>query len=161
MLFSRFWILILAAVTGLSIAAMTLARRTYEHDRGTDAAAMLTSDRKLLDEFLRRDARSRLDDLAPVSSNGPLVTALEAATRRADDTPAVIGTAITQRLRELNQGLGPLRGEVLLAVDPRGVVVGRTGIGEGEVGTHLGALPLVASALAGNVRGPSDGGAAP
>jgi hypothetical protein len=152
MLFSRFWMLILAAVTGLSIAAMTLARRTYEHDRGADAAAMLTSDRKLLDEFLRRDARSRLDDLAPVSSNAALVTALEAATRRADDTPAVIGTAITQRLRELNQGLGPLRGEVLLAVDPRGVVVGRTGIGEGEVGAHLGGLPLVASALAGNVR---------
>jgi hypothetical protein len=152
MLFSRFWMLILAAVTGLSIAAMTLARRTYEHDRGADAAAMLTSDRKLLDEFLRRDARSRLDDLAPVSSNAALVTALEAATRRADDTPAVIGTAITQRLRELNQGLGPLRGEVLLAVDPRGVVVGRTGIGEGEVGPHLGGLPLVASALAGNVR---------
>lgn len=152
MLFSRFWFVILAALTGLSIAAMTLARLTYEHDRGADAAAMLTSDRKLLDEFLRRDARSRLDDLAPVSSNAALVTALEAATRRADDTPAVIGSAITQRLRELNQGLGPLRGELLLAVDPRGVVVGRTGIGEGEVGVHLGALPLVSSALAGNVR---------
>jgi hypothetical protein len=152
MLFSRFWYLLLAAVTGLSIAAMTLARSSYEHDRGADASAMLVSDRKLLDEFLRRDARTRIDDLAPVSSNGPLVSALETATRRADDTPAVIGTAITQKLRELNQGLGALRGDILLAVDPRGVVVGRTGIGEGEVGANLGALPLVASAIAGNTR---------
>ncbi len=152
MLFSRFWILLLAAVTGVSIAAMTLARRTYESDRASDAAALLTSDRKLLDEFLRRDARTRIDDLAPVSSNAALVTALEGATRRADDTPAAIGTAITQRLRELNQGLGALRGDVMIAVDPRGVVVGRTGIGEGEVGTHLGGLPLVQSAVAGNVR---------
>lgn len=152
MLFSRFWYLLLAAVTGLAIAAMSLARSTYEHDRGSDASAMLVSDRKLLDEFLRRDARTRIDDLAPVSSNAQLVSALEATTRRTDDTPAVIGTAITQRLRELNQGLGALRGDILLAVDPRGVVVGRTGIGEGEVGLNLGALPLVQSAIAGNTR---------
>ncbi len=152
MLFSRFWYLLLAVVTGLAIAAATLARLTYEHDRGADASAMLVSDRKLLDEFLRRDARTRIDDLAPVSSNAALVTTLEVATRRADDTPAVIGTTITQKLRELNQGLGALRGDVLLAVDPRGVVVGRTGIGEGEVGANLGALPLVASAIAGNTR---------
>ncbi|MFO0645938.1 MAG: hypothetical protein U0326_06850 [Polyangiales bacterium] len=66
MLFSRFWYLLLAAVTGLAIAAATLARLTYEHDRGADASAMLVSDRKLLDEFLRRDARTRIDDLAPV-----------------------------------------------------------------------------------------------
>jgi hypothetical protein len=152
MLFTRFWFLVLAALAGFSIAAMSLARGTYEHDRASDAASMLASDRRLLDEFLRRDARSRIDDLAPVSSNSQLVTALAGTLRRTEDTPAAIGTTITQKLRELNQGLGPLRGEILLAVDTRGVVVGRTGIGEGEVGTNLGGLPVVASAIAGNVR---------
>ena len=152
MLFTRFWMLLLAAIAGVAIATMSLARSTYEHDRGTDAAAMLVSDRKLLDEFLRRDARSRIDDLAPVSSNAALVGLMETTIRRADDTPAVIGNGITQRIRELNQSLGALRGDIMIAVDPRGVVVGRTGLGEGEVGANLGGLPLVASALAGNVR---------
>jgi hypothetical protein len=152
MLFTRFWMLLLAIVAGLSLAAMVLARGTYEHDRAADTAAMLTSDRKLLDEFLRRDARTRIDDLAPVSSNPQLVTLMEGTVRRADDAPATIGTAITARLRELNQSLGALRGDVMFAVDPRGVVVGRTGIGEGELGANLGGLPLVQSALAGNTR---------
>lgn len=152
MLFTRFWMLLLAVAAGLSIAAMALARNTYEHDRADDTRAMLTSDRKLLDEFLRRDARTRVDDLAPVSSNPQLVTLMETAVRRADDTPATIGPGITAKLRELNQSLGALRGEVMIAVDPRGVVVGRTGLGEGELGTNLGGLPLVQSALSGNTR---------
>ncbi len=152
MLFTRFWMLLLAVAAGLSLAAMALARGTYEHDRAGDTAAMLTSDRKLLEEFLRRDARTRVDDLAPVSSNPQLVTLMEGTVRRADDAPATIGTAITARLRELNQSLGALRGEVMIAVDPRGVVVGRTGLGEGELGANLGGLPLVQSALSGNTR---------
>lgn len=152
MLFTRFWMLLLAVVAGLSLAAMALARGTYEHDRAADTAAMLGSDRRLLDEFLRRDARTRVDDLAPVSSNAQLVTLMETTIRRADDAPATIGPAITARLRELNQSLGALRGEVMIAVDPRGVVVGRTGLGEGELGANLGGLPLVQSALAGNTR---------
>jgi hypothetical protein len=152
MLFTRFWMLLLAVAAGLSLAAMALARNTYEHDRADDTRAMLTSDRKLLDEFLRRDARTRVDDLAPVSSNAQLVTLMETTIRRADDTPATIGPAITARLRELNQSLGALRGEVMIAVDPRGVVVGRTGLGEGELGANLGGLPLVQSALSGNTR---------
>ncbi len=40
----------------------------------------------------------------------------------------------------------------MIAVDPRGVVVGRTGLGEGELGANLGGLPLVQSALSGNTR---------
>lgn len=152
MLFSRFWILLLAAIAGLSVAATTLARKTYEHDRETDTGALVSADRRSIDEFLRRDARSRLDDLAPVAANPQLVTLMEAAVRRADDAPATIGAQITQRLRGLNGELGPLRGEILLAVDPRGIVVGRTGLNEGEVGQYLGGHVLVERALAGNVR---------
>ena len=115
MLFSRFWMVLLALVAGASVAAMTLARKTYDHDRATDVATMVDSDRRIVEEFLRRDARTRLDDIGPVSSDASLVALMVTATRRTADTPAVIGTAITTRLRELNQGLGPLRGEVILS----------------------------------------------
>jgi len=152
MLFTRFWILLLAAIAGLSVATTTLARRSYEHDREVDTGALVSADRRSIDEFLRRDARSRLDDLAPVAANPALVTLMEQTIRRADDAQATIGTQITQRLRALNGELGPLRGEILFAVDPRGIVVGRTGLNEGEVGQYLGGHALVERALAGSVR---------
>lgn len=152
MLFSRFWIVLLAAVAGLSVAAMTLARKTYDHDREQDVASMVESDRRLVDEAMRRDARSRIDDLAPLASDSALVGLMETASRRTDDSTGAIGTRITTRLRELNTGLGAMRGEILFAVDPRGVVVGRTGLNENEVGQYVGGLPLVERAIAGNVR---------
>ncbi len=152
MLFSRFWMVLLALVAGASVAAMTLARTTYDHDRATDVASLVDSDRRIVEEYLRRDARTRLDDLAPLASDPGLVPLMVTATRRTGDTPAAIGTAITAKLRELNQGLGPLRGEVLFAVDPRGIIVGRVGLQENETGQYVGGLPLVERALAGNVR---------
>lgn len=152
MLFSRFWMVLLALLAGAAVAAMTMARTTYNHDRADDVAAMVDGDRRIVEEFLRRDARTRLDDLGPLASDASLVGLMVTATRRTADTPAAIGAGITARLRELNQGLGPLRGEVLLAVDPRGVVVGRVGLQEGEVGQFVGGLPLVERAIAGNVR---------
>lgn len=152
MLFTRFWMLLLAVAAGLSIAAMALARNTYEHDRADDTRAMLDSDRKLVEAFLRQDARQQIDDLAPVSSDVALVPLMETANNRTSDAPAAIGPAITAKLRELNQGLGGRRGEMLIAVDRRGVVVGRTGLGEGELGVNLGGLPLVQSAISGNTR---------
>jgi hypothetical protein len=152
MLFSRFWMVLLALVAGASIAAMTLARKTYDHDRATDVAAMVDGDRRIVEEFLRRDARTRLDDIGPVAADPGLVALMVTTTRRTADTPAAIGTAITARLRELNQGLGPLRGEIMFAVDPRGIVVGRVGLQENEVGQFVGGLALVERAIAGNVR---------
>lgn len=152
MLFSRFWMVLLALVAGASVAAMTLARKTYDHDRASDVATLVDSDRRIVEEFLRRDARTRLDDLAPLASDTSLVSLMVTATRRTADTPSAIGTALTSRLRELNQGLGPLRGDVLFAVDPRGIIVGRVGLQENEVGQYVGGLPLVERAIAGNVR---------
>lgn len=152
MLFSRFWMVLLALVAGTSVAAMTLARTKYDHDRAQDVADLVDSDRRIVEEYLRRDARTRLDDLAPLAADPGLVPLMVTATRRTGDTPAAIGTAITSKLRELNQGLGPLRGEVLFAVDPRGIVVGRVGLQENEVGQYVGGLALVERALAGNVR---------
>ncbi len=152
MLFSRFWVVLLAVIAGASVAAMTLARKTYDHDRALDTAALVESDRRIVEEFLRRDARTRIDDLAPLAGDGALVTAMVTATRRTGDSPALIGNTITTRLRDLNAGLGPLRGDVLFAVDPRGIVVGRVGLNENTVGDYVGGIPLVERALAGYVR---------
>lgn len=152
MLFSRLWMILLAIVACLSLGAASLGRQTYLHDRASDTGVLLGNDRRVVEELLRREARTRLDDLTPVSANPQLVTLMEQVRTRADDAPATIGQAITGRLRELNRDLGPLRGDLLFAVDPRGVVVGRVGFGEGEVGQFLGGHALVASALAGNAR---------
>ncbi len=152
MLFSRFWIFLLACVAALSVAAMTLARTLYDRDRSADVGQTLSADRKLVDEFLRHDARQRLDDLAGVTLDSQVISLMEARSHVTDDNPVVIGHSVSDRLRQLNQDLGPLRGDLLFAVDPRGVVVGRVGLDDGSVGQNLGGLPIVASALRGNVR---------
>ena len=152
MLFSRLWMALLALIACLALGTASLMRQTYLHDREGDTGALLGNDRRVVEELLRREARTRLDDLTPVSANPQLVTLLEGIRTRANDDAATIGQAITARLRALNTELGPLRGDVLIAVDPRGVVVGRAGFGEGEVGQFLGGHALIASALAGNAR---------
>lgn len=152
MLFSRLWMVLLALVACLSLGTASLMRQTYLHDRASDTGALLGNDRRVVEELLRREARTRLDDLTPVSANPQLVTLMEGIRTRANDDATTIGQAITARLRQLNNELGPLRGDVLIAVDPRGVVVGRAGFGEGEVGQFLGGHALVASALSGNAR---------
>jgi hypothetical protein len=162
MLLTRFWFLLLAVGVALSLAAVALVRGVYERDRAQDAETLLQGDRRLVDEFLRHDARSRLDDLAPLAQNPQFVTLMTAAARRTEnnapcvasgtcDNAATIGTALSTRVQELNRDLGPLQGDFLLAVDPRGVVVGTLGP-PAEVGTNLGGLPVVSAALRGYVR---------
>lgn len=152
MLFTRLWMVLLAAVAGLSIVLTSFVRAAYEHDRESDAAVMLTGDRKVIEQFLRYEARTRLDDLAPVSSNPALVTLMVNAARRTDDRPATIGTAISSKLLELNSNLGPLRGEILVAVDVRGVIVGQVSPTVGDTASYLGGITLVDRAINGYVR---------
>lgn len=152
MLFTRLWIAVLALIAGVSVTAAVLARAIYDHDRAGDVGALVEADRRAVDEFLRVDARTRLDDLAPVSADTQLVSLLAARANATDDSPRAIGPRVTQRLRQLNDNLGALRGEVLFAVDRRGTIVGRVGHDEDSLGGYLGTLPLVASALEGNIR---------
>ncbi|MEZ4389557.1 MAG: MXAN_5187 C-terminal domain-containing protein [Polyangiales bacterium] len=152
MLFSRLWMALLAVVACLALGTASLMRQTYLHDRASDTGALVANDRRVLEQLLRREARTRLDDLTPVSANPELVTLMSAIHTRANDSATTIGQGITARLRALNTELGPLRGDILFAVDPRGIVVGRAGLGEGDVGQFLGGHALIASALAGNTR---------
>lgn len=152
MLFTRLWIVVLALVAGVSVTAAMLARSIYDHDRAGDVGALVEADRRAVDEFLRRDARTRLDDLAPLSGDAQLVTLLAARANATDDSPRAIGVRVTQRLRALNDELGPLKGDVLIAVDRRGIVVGRVGPNDNELGGYLGGIPLVERALSGSVR---------
>ena len=156
MLLSRFWYVVLAAVAGLSIATMFIVRSAYEHDRGRDSETLLRGDRRQIDEFLRTEARVRLDNLVPVASNPELTRLMSQAGARANDGPALrdIAQRVSQQLRQLNTGMGgEAAGQMMIAVDARGFVIGRTGANEtAGIGDYLGGLPVVARALDGNVR---------
>jgi hypothetical protein len=156
MLLSRFWYVVLAAVAGISIAAMLIVRSTYERDRGRDSETLLRGDRRQIDEFMRTEARVRLDNLAPVASSPDLTRLMSQAGSRANDGPALrdLSLRISQQLRTLNNGMGgEASGHMLIAVDARGVVIGRVGINEtAGIGDYLGGVPLVARALDGYVR---------
>ena len=156
MLLSRFWYVVLAAVAGISIAAMLIVRSSYERDRGRDSETLLRGDRRQIDEFMRTEARVRLDNLVPVAGSPDLTRAMGQAATRANDGPALrdISMRVTQQLRTLNNGMGgEASGHMLIAVDARGIVVGRVGINENAgIGDYLGGVPIVARALDGYVR---------
>ena len=155
MLLTRFWYIFLAAVAGFSIAAMLLVRSTYERDRGRDSETLLRGDRRQIDEFLRTEARVRLDNLTPVASNPDLTRLISQANSRTTDAALRdLAPRLSQQLRTLNSGMGgEASGHMLIAVDSRGYVVGRTGSSESSgIGDYLGGLPLVARALDGYVR---------
>jgi hypothetical protein len=155
MLLSRFWYIVLAAVAALAIAGAVIVRNTYEHDRGRDSETLLRSDRQQIENLLRTDARVRLDNLAPVAANPDLTLLMVQARDRAPDAPLTdLARRISAQLRTLNEQLGEAaRGQMLLAVDPRGVLVGRTGLNENSsIGEYVGGHPLIARALDGYVR---------
>ena len=94
MLFSRLWMALLALTACLALGTASLMRQTYLHDRESDTGALLGNDRRVVEELLRREARTRLDDLTPVSANPQLVTLLEGIRTRANDDAATIGQAV-------------------------------------------------------------------
>ncbi len=156
MLLSRFWYVVLSALAGISIAAMLVVRNTYERDRGRDSETLLRGDRRQIDEFLRVEARARLDNLVAVASDPDLTRAMEQARTRANDGAALneIALRVAARLRTLNSGLGAqAAGQLLMAVDHRGFAVARTGLNETAApGEYVGGIPVIARALDGFVR---------
>ena len=89
MLLSRFWYIVLAAVAGISIAAMMIVRSTYQRDRGRDSETLLRGNRRQIDEFMRTEARVRLDNLVPLASNPDLTRLMNTASTRRDDNAAL------------------------------------------------------------------------
>ena len=59
MLFSRLWMALLALTACLALGTASLMRQTYLHDREGDTGALLGNDRRVVEELLRREARTR------------------------------------------------------------------------------------------------------
>lgn len=156
MFMSRFWYLVLSVVTVVALVSTSIVTSTYQRDRARDAETLLRGDRQQIDNFLRTDARVRLDNLTPVGANPELSRLLNACLTRANDGGALQSHSqrINTQLRSLNDGLGEAaRGQMLFAVDSRGILVGRTGLQETSgLGDFVGGLPLIDRALRGYVR---------
>lgn len=156
MLLTRFWYLVLSVVAVLAMVGTTIVRSTYEGDRSRDAETLLRGDRQQVDNFLRTDARLRLNNLLEISSQQDFTRLMEQARTRANDGPALqeLAARIAQQLRAMNGRLPPEgQGHMLVAVDMRGLIVGRVGTGEASgAGEYVGGLPVIARALDGYVR---------
>ncbi|MDP3277459.1 MAG: MXAN_5187 C-terminal domain-containing protein [Deltaproteobacteria bacterium] len=155
MLLTRFWFLLLSAVAVVAISFGMLVRGAYQADRGKDAETLLAGDRRQIEEYLRTDARVRLDTLRELSTSADFARLMNQARERTSDaTLRDVATRIQQQLTTLNNRLEePTRSHVLIAVDPRGMVVGRDGFNASQgIGDYLGGLPLVSAALNGYLR---------
>jgi hypothetical protein len=155
MLVSRFWYLLLATIASIAIAFAMLVRGAYESDRGKDAETLLAGDRRQIEEYLRTDARVRIDTLRELSTGADFTRMMNQARERNNDTALrELSGRIQQKLGELNNRLEEnSRAHILIAVDTRGYVVGRAGFNASQgIGDFIGAHPLVAAALNGYLR---------
>lgn len=155
MLLSRFWYLLLATIASVALAFAMLVRGAYEHDRAKDAETLLAGDRRQIEEYLRTDARVRIDTLRELSTSSDFTRLMnQARERQNDSTLRDLAQRIQQQLGTLNNRLEDgSRAHMLIAVDPRGIVVGRDGFNSGQgIGDFIGAHPVVAAALNGYLR---------
>lgn len=155
MLVTRFWFLLLSTVASVAIAFAMLVRGAYEADRAKDAETLLAGDRRQIEEYLRTDARVRIDTLRELSTSADFTRLMNQARERSNDSGLrELSGRIQQKLSELNNRLeDSSRSHMLIAVDPRGYVVGRDGFNASQgIGDYIGAHPVVAAALNGYLR---------
>lgn len=154
MLLTRFWFLILAIAAGAGLAVAVIATRLVDERSSLTARSELSRDRLELEMVLKLDARTRIDAIAPLAANGDIRTALREANARqaGTETPEALRTRLRTRLGELNTQLGEMAGELVFAVDSRGVIIAQVGGAPPPPNAGLGAFPLVQRALEGYVR---------
>lgn len=151
MLLSRFWYFLLAAVFGAALTAALLAQTIFNREYDDDLANGLRRDRAEVELWLRIDARSRIDAIAPLAAQPDV----RAALRKADAQHDTIvdpkdRRALDDKLRSLNRQLEEMRGDLVFAVDEDGLIVGQIGSVEPPPGAGLGDFPLVRRALTGD-----------
>lgn len=153
MLLSRFWILFLAVLAGLSAGAALLARGMVNRQYETDAANNLRRDRLVVESTLKLEARAQIDAIAPIAADSDVRAALRSANGRRDDAALNdVSARLREQLRSLNRQLQGLSADILFAVDREGVIVAQLGPYERRLGASLGTFPLVSRALAGYLR---------
>ena len=154
MILSRFWILVLTALSVLSMATALLSANRVNDQWERSAQRDLTRDQVQVEAILRLDARVRIDLLAPIAANGDVRGALRRANGREAGAPVSdeIREPLDAKLTELNGQLVEMRGDILIAIDRSGYIV--SAIGAGNIPDHagLGQFPVARRALEGYVR---------
>ncbi|MFW5876061.1 MAG: hypothetical protein ACOCXM_04945, partial [Myxococcota bacterium] len=153
MLLSRFWYFLLAAAFGAALTAALLAQVIFNRQYDGDLANELVRDRVEVELWMRLDARSRLDAIAPVAAHGEVRDALRKGSRRKErHVDPGDRRGLEKTLRSLNKQLDEMQGDLLFALDGKGVIVAQLGSSEPPPAAGLGATPLVRKALTGFVR---------
>lgn len=149
---SRIWYIVLAAAVGAGFAAAYLVNAASLRHEADQVAEKLGRDRTALELWLRLDARSRLDAIAPLAAHKEVRGALRAATGHSGTVDGTTKRRLRIKLRELNAQLEEGRGDILLVIDGEGEVVAELGAGLDGKNHRLDAMPLIADALRGYVR---------
>jgi hypothetical protein len=151
MILSRFWYLLLAAAACAAATGALLAQATFNREHTTNLNNQLRRDRTELELWLRLDARSRIDAIAPIAAHPEVRDALRKASRD-DEVDSDRSEALAEQLKELNGQLEEMQGDLVFAVDRDGTIISQLGGKDAPEGAGLGAFPLVERALSGYVR---------
>ncbi|MCB9657409.1 MAG: hypothetical protein H6726_07140 [Sandaracinaceae bacterium] len=148
---SRLWYIVLAALFATALMATMLAQNAYNRSFATRLSDDLVRDRTELELWLRLEARTRLDAIAPLAANGDVRAALAAATDRRDRTvvDAPLRAGLERQLTRLNDALQEGKADILFAVDLQGQIIGQVGGTAPPPQASLEAFPVVTRALQG------------
>jgi hypothetical protein len=148
---SRLWYIVLAALVAAALMATMLAQNAYNRTFAARLSDDLVRDRTELELWLRLEARTRLDAIAPLGANGDVRVALATATDRRDRTvvDAALRTGLERQLTRLNDALQEGKADILFAVDLQGQIIGQVGGTAPPPGASLEQFPVVVRALQG------------
>ncbi len=149
---SRIWYIVLAALVGAGFATAYLVNAASQRHEMVQVSDQLRRDRNELELWLRLDARSRLDAIAPLAAHAEVRGALRAASGHEGTIDETAKRRLRMKLRDLNRLLEEGRGDLLMLIDDEGEVVAELGAGMRGQDQKIDAMPLVADALRGYVR---------
>ncbi|UJR82880.1 MXAN_5187 family protein [Sandaracinus amylolyticus] len=154
MILSRVWYLLLAIAAVMGLAFAMVSVRLLDERSEEAVRDSLRRDRFELEAILKLDARSRIDAMAPLAAHGDVRSALREATgrREGQEIDAAVVQRLTTRLTELNRQLEGMAGDLVIATDANGIIVGQLGGPAVPRGAGVGGFPLVRRALDGYVR---------
>lgn len=154
MLLSRFWILLMALLMSFGVFAALMTHSKLERNEDAEIDNQLRRDRVAMELWLKLDAIARLDAIAPIAAHRDVRSALRRASARNERTslPDGLRESLTDKLRQLNDQLDQMKGDLVMAVDRNGDVIAVFGGRAPAAGSSIGAMPLVRRALQGYER---------
>lgn len=145
MFFSKLWFLLLSLVAALAVMLVLTQPRRWQRAIDAQVRVRLETAHPAARQLLQLHARKWLDAAAQASQDAVLAEALDYAARETND-PGLLHHTVQERLVQFQ---GVWRANLVMALDVRGRVVGRVGLGGEEWGEDLSSYPAVGEALRG------------